>query len=418
MATTLEKSVITCDLEGIIETYSSGAEVMFGYSPNETVGKLRVSVFSPGEIVLQNLSTWLGTAVKEGEYVTETNFIRKNGELFGARIRITPTFKAGQQIGFCGITEELPAPVDIAIKGSTKMLRWLVITRAPFLTAAITPVFVGIAFSAGVAHTAINWANALLAMFGVMMLHLASNVFNDYFDVMSGTDQANTKYFVQYSGGSRAIEMRLIDLKGTRAVAVSLMLLALAIGVYLSIVVGQGVLIIGIIGLICGFFYTAPPVRLVARRGLGELAISIAFGPLITMGMYYVITGLYSWEAFLFGIPAGLLTTNILVINQVPDIEGDAATGKNHLIVTFGKKSAVWIWGAVWLASTAFTGWLALGYNKPLLWIPVIASVVYGAWIWTYMRKHILERSLVKANVNTIYMQIVVTVLMAIALAL
>lgn len=418
MATTLEKSVITCDMEGIIETYSSGAEVMFGYTSNETVGRLRVSFFSPGEIVLQNLSSWLGTAVKEGEYITDTNFIRKNGELFGARIRITPTFKAGKQVGFCGVTEELPSPVNVSIKGSTKMLRWLVITRAPFLTAAITPVVVGIAYSAGIAHAAINWVNALLAMCGVMMLHLASNVFNDYFDMMSGTDQANTKYFTQYSGGSRAIEMRLIDMKGTRSLALMLMLLAFAIGVYLSVVVGQGVLIIGIIGLICGYFYTAPPVRLVARRGLGELAISVAFGPLITYGMYYVITGQYSWEAFLFGIPAGLLTTNILVINQVPDVEGDAATGKNHLIVTFGKKSAVWIWGIAWLAATALTAWLAFSYSKPLLWVPVTVSVLYGMRVWLYMRKHILERTLVKANVNTIYLQIVVTVLMAIALAL
>lgn len=418
MATALDKSVITCDMEGIIETFSDGAVRMFGYDKGETIGKLRVSIFSPGEIVLQNLGMWLSTAVKDGEYVGETVFIRKNGERFGARIRITPTYKNDVQIGYCGVTEEIGHDVDVPIRTGTKLLRWLVITRAPFLTAALTPAFVGAAYSGGVAGVDIHWWYASLAILGVALLHLASNVFNDYFDYKSGTDQANTQYFTQYSGGSRSIEMRLIDLKGTRNVALGLMLTAFAIGLYLTSMVGQGVLILGLLGLACGYFYTAPPLRLVARRGVGEIIIGLAFGPLITMGMHYVITGLYSWEAFLFGIPAGLLTTNILVINQVPDTPGDASTGKNHLIVTFGVKATPVIYGLFWAVSTAVSAWLAASYAKPLLWVPVALSTVYGAWIIMYMRKHLFDRTLVKANVHTIYLQIVVTVLFAIALAL
>ncbi len=418
MATTLDKSVITCDMEGVIETFSVGAEHMFGYSSEETVGHLRVSVFSPGEVVLQNLKTWLNTAVEKGEWAGETNFIRKNGEIFGARIRITPTFREGKQVGYCGVTEELDAPVQIPIRTTTKMLRWLVITRAPFLTAAITPAFIGIAYAAGVEHVAVHWGYATLAVFGVMLLHLASNVFNDYFDVKSGTDQANAKYFVQYSGGSRAIEMRLIDLKGTKNVAILMATLALGIGLYLTYQIGLGVLYLGLLGLACGFFYTAPPLRLVARRGLGEIIIGLSFGPLITMGMYYVLTGQYSIDAFLIGIPAGLLTSNILLINQVPDAEGDAVTGKNHLIVTFGIGSAPLIWTLFWLSSVGVTSWLALHHGIPLLWAAVALSVIYGGWILSYMRKHLYQRSLVNANINTIYLQIAVTVAFAIALAI
>ena len=79
-------------MEGVIETFSDGAVAMFGYDRVETINKLRVSAFSPGQIVLQNLGIWLSTAVREGEWIGETNFVRKNGDLFGARIRITPTF--------------------------------------------------------------------------------------------------------------------------------------------------------------------------------------------------------------------------------------------------------------------------------------------------------------------------------------
>lgn len=417
MVTAADKSVITCDLEGVIDTYNAGAEKMFGYSRDETLGKLRVSVFSPGEIVLQNLKTWLTSAVRDGEHVTETIFIRKNGERFPARIRISPTFKEGRQIGFCGVTEELDAPIDVPIKGSTKAIRWLVITRAPFLTAALIPCFIGLAYTSAVAGAPITWFYATLAILGVALLHLASNVFNDYFDYKSGTDQANTQYFTQYSGGSRSIEMRLIDLKGTRNVAMVFALIALGIGLYLNFVVGQGVLIMGLIGLFCGFFYTSPPFRLVARRGLGELTIGMAFGPLITMGMHYVVTSAYSWDAFYFGIPVGLLTMNILLINQIPDTESDASTGKNHLVVTFGKKAAVVFYTLFFLGAMGTTAWLAMAYHKPFLYAVVGVGLVYGGWIINYMRQHVLDRTLVKANVQTINMQIVLGILFALAVA-
>ena len=63
------KSTITCDMEGVIETMNSDAEKIFGYKKEELIGKKRVSIFSPGEIVLQNVEGWLNTAVKEGEYI-------------------------------------------------------------------------------------------------------------------------------------------------------------------------------------------------------------------------------------------------------------------------------------------------------------------------------------------------------------
>ncbi len=418
VATILDKSVITCDMEGVIETFSDGAVAMFGYDRVETINKLRVSAFSPGQIVLQNLGIWLSTAVREGEWIGETNFVRKNGDLFGARIRITPTFRNGVQIGFCGVTEELDAVVDVPITSATKAITWLVITRAPFITAAITPCFIGIAFVGGVLGLPISWMYAVLAILGVSLLHLASNVFNDYFDVKSGTDQANTKYFVQYSGGSRAIEMGLIDLKGTRNVALCLAGIALCIGVYVTFAVGLGVLVIGLSGLALGYFYTAPPLRLVARKGLGEVIIGMTFGPLITLGMYYVMTGVYSFDAFIVGIPTGLLTTNILLINQVPDAEGDAVTGKNHLVVTFGPQAAVWFYGFFLASAILVSVWLGLYHHKPFLLGVAALAIGYGGWILSYMKKHLNNRSLVKANVHTIYLQIVFAVLFAIALVL
>ena len=76
----MKKSTITCDMEGRILTMNDGAEQVFGYPKEELIGKKRVSIFSPGEIVLQNVEGWLDEAVKKGEYIGKTYFIKKNKE--------------------------------------------------------------------------------------------------------------------------------------------------------------------------------------------------------------------------------------------------------------------------------------------------------------------------------------------------
>ena len=138
-----KKSVITCDMEGVIETMNEGAEEIFGYPKEEIIGHKRVSLFSPGEIVLQNVAGWLSTAVKEGEYVGKTYFINKKKEKINAKIRITPTFANGKdqpQTGYCGVTEVIEEEVNVTIKFATKMIKGLAITRMPFTSASILPV--------------------------------------------------------------------------------------------------------------------------------------------------------------------------------------------------------------------------------------------------------------------------------------
>ena len=359
------KSTITCDLEGIIETYNAGAEQLFGYAPEEVIGWKRVSLFSPGWIVLQNVGMWLKKARQEGEFRTRTVFIRKDGSSFNAEIRITPTFKEGRQIGYCGVTTPIEEVVQPERKWWTSLVAALAVLRAPFLSASIIPASIGAAYASTVLESgAFSTLNFLLATIGVGLLQLASNVFNDYFDWTSGTDQANAIYFQKYSGGSRAIELGLISERGTRLTAVALLLTSAAIGLYLTVRVGLGVLVFGLAGAFAGYFYTAPPLRLVARKGLGELAIGVTFGPLITGGMFYTLTSTYSWTSLLVGLPIGLLVANILLINQVPDMEADASTGKNHLVVTFGKENTVLIYALTVAAAIGISLAIALELRR------------------------------------------------------
>ena len=415
----VSKSTITCDMEGVIETFNEGAASIFGYSPDEVIGKKRVSLFSPGLIVLQNVESWLKLAREKKEYETKTVFVRKDGSTFPARIRITPTYRDGVQIGYCGITEPIEEQVEVPISFWTRVMSWLVITRAPFLTAAIMPVLIGGAFAAQFLGQDVGFPVVpyLLTLVGVMLLHLASNVFNDYFDWQSGTDQANAKYFQMYSGGSRAIELGLIDMKGTRNLATALLATAVLIGLYLTFTIGWGVLGLGLLGAAAGFFYTAPPVRLVARKGLGELFIALAFGPLITLGTSYVVTGSFDlWPvAFLIGIPVGLLTANILVINQVPDVAADASTGKNHLVVTFGSRNTPYLYGTILAVAIGVHAWMAATDPRANMfwWLPALLLVVQGIRIVRHMVLHIDSRELVRANAQTIQLNILYGVLFA-----
>jgi len=414
-------------MEGRLETFNKGAEALFGYSADELVGKQRVSLFSPGEIVLQNVPKWLDEASKEGEHISKTKFVRKDGSTFSAKIRITPTFANGKdqpQTGYCGVTEAITEDIDPPIHFGTKLVKALAITRLPFLSAVLMPAFIGGAYAY---HFVLNdpgatfsWALFGLAVLGVALLHLGSNVMNDYFDVKDGTDTLNNDYFLQFSGGSRAIELGLISLAGTKRLGLALIAAATLIGLYLTWATGWPALLIGLSGLAIGYLYTAPPLRLVARRGLGEFSIALAFGPLVTLGIVYVVTQQLPLMAFLIGLPVGLLTANILLINEFPDAASDAQTGKNHLVVTFGKERSTYIYLAILLLaflSNLAIVWLLPGFNPWLIGVSV-ASLAAGLLVFQHIRAHYDSRDLVVSNKNTIAISALTGLFTALALML
>ena len=437
------KSVIICDMEGVIETINPDGEKLFGYTKEELVGKKRVSLFSAGEIVIQNVGMWLSKANKNGHYSTKTYFINKNGKKFNAQIKITPTFANGKnnpQTGYCGITVPIEEEVNIPIKFSTIFIKWVfAITRGGFTSASLFPIFAVAAFLAGTGDNLFSPFSLVLCSLGIVFLHVASNLFNDYYDVKDGTDGANTEYFnaglnstmlegAQLSGGSRAVELGLITHKGTLSLARKMLVLTLLVTSGLLVnsfyVTGEFsnalyALIVGFLGGFLGYFYTARPLRLVSRRGLGELAIFLSFGPLMTLGALFAISSstieLFSdlfYMALLIGIPHGLLTTNILYINQYPDTVSDAKTGKNHLIVTFGKKNARW--GYLLILIAAFISSILLipslemfgDFNKNIFIIGNFALFAYGLFAFINLYKNYDKRELIHSNLKTIYLQI------------
>jgi 1,4-dihydroxy-2-naphthoate octaprenyltransferase len=406
------KSVITCDLEGRIETFNKGAEEIFGYASDEVVGKKRVSLFSPGLVVLQNVPGWLQSAVDDGAYEGRTTFVRKDGSSLAAQIKITPTFKDGEQIGYCGVTVPLPEvdPEETMPKISpfTRIFAGLVITRAPFLTATLVPVLIGAAWAYAMGGASpFPWGLFALTLVGALALHVAANTFNDYFDWTSGTDENNNDYFLPFSGGSRSIELGLISEKGLFRVALFFSALATLCGGLLLFTRGWPIVALGMTGLFAAYFYTAPPLRLVARKGLGELFIGLCFGPLMVGGSAFALTGAMDPWAFLAGIPVGLLTTAILWINEFPDYAGDKVSGKNNLVVVLGKENARY--GYALLMLTAFGGVVlpVFGGVFPSGTLLTLLALPLAFYATRKLFREFNQRSLIKGNSATIVLQLV-----------
>ena len=419
---------------------NNGALEMFGYSKDELVGIKRVSIFSPGEIVIQNVLGWLEEANKHGKSIVKTNFIRKDGSYFNAEIIITPNFANGKdkpQTGYCGITKEIKEDVNIPISFTTKIIKGIAITRGGFTLASILPmVIVSLILSQ---TNSLSFTNAILSIIGIICAHIFGNLYNDYFDVKSGTDENNNEYFnvgdksiilrgAQISGGSRAIELGLITLKKTKFLGNLMIITALLCIILLSVNIYfqtgsfdniYGVGLIGFLGLFLAYFYTAEPLKLSSRKGLGELTIFLTFGPLLTLGSFFAMSNTSIEISFkvlqnfvLIGIPLGLLTTNILLINQFPDLKSDKKSNKINLVVLFGKKYSRWLYLAnlfvIYITTIYFFKDSFQSFYYPnVLFLIFLLLIIYGMYIFVGLYKFYDSRKLVFYNIHTIYYQII-----------
>ena len=402
------KSVITCDLDGKIETFSKGAQKLFGYSADEIIGKARVSDFSAGEIVLGHVVNWLAESVEKAKWEGDSVFLHKDGHEMPCKIKITPTKdKNGNHIGYCGITTPLnnktAASVRPNISFATKIFCWMVIMRLPFLSATIVPILLGATVASR--YVSVDWFYFALTMLGGSLLHIGTNTSNDYFDHTSGTDEANYNYMVPFSGGSRSIQMGLISAKGMLYLSIITFALSGLIGIPLIIKAGINILYLGFIGFLSGFFYTAPPFRFASRKGIGELLIGLNFGPLMVVGSFLVQTSgdlTHVFEAALAGIPIGLLVAAIVYVNQFPDHDGDKATGKNNLVVVFGPEKARI--GYVLLVVGAFVSIIvmALSGTFPMLSLMTLVTSIISVYTTKTLYKYYNNRLLQPANAGTI----------------
>ena len=209
----------------------------------------------------------------------------------------------------------------------SRVQAWVLAARPKTLTAAAAPVVVGTGVAAH--HRAVDLLPALAALVGALLIQIATNLANDYYDWKHGADTH------ERIGPTRVTQAGLIPPAAVKRGMVATLLLALAVGVYLAFVGGWPIVVIGLASLACAVAYTGGPYPL-AYHGLGDVFVFVFFGLVAVSGTYYVQGGVWARDAWLAGAAMGALTTAILVVNNLRDIDTDARGGKRTLAVRLG----------------------------------------------------------------------------------
>lgn len=204
---------------------------------------------------------------------------------------------------------------------------WVLAARPKTLVAAVAPVVVGtgLADLRGVFRP----LPALAALVGAVLIQVATNLANDYYDFQRGTDTE------ERVGPVRVTQAGLLSPRAVLAGAWIAMGAAALVGAYLVAVGGWPILVVGLVSLSCALAYTAGPFPL-AYHGLGDVFVLVFFGFVAVGGTYYVQAGEVTAESLLAGAGVGALSTAILVVNNLRDLDTDARAGKRTLAVRLG----------------------------------------------------------------------------------
>jgi 1,4-dihydroxy-2-naphthoate octaprenyltransferase len=273
----------------------------------------------------------------------------------------------------------------------------------------VAPVLVGTALAGF--HHIFHPLRFLAALVGAMFIQVGTNLSNDYSDARRGADTEDRLGPVRVTAGG---------LVPPRSVLIATYIsfgVAVLLGIYLVVVAGWQLLLVGVASILAGVLYTGGP-RPYGYEGLGELFVFLFFGIVAVAGSYFVQVKHLQWEAFALAVPVGLLAASILVVNNVRDIETDRRAGKRTLAVRLGRTRtrslfAAMVYLAYLLAPVTWlfgplTAWVML----PWLTLPIAARIV------RLVRNHVDGQSLNQALAQTGMLQLAFCTLLSAGLLL
>jgi len=254
---------------------------------------------------------------------------------------------------------------------------WLLAARPKTLPAAAAPVVVGTALAAF--RGGFVPGPAAAALLGALLIQIATNLANDYFDFVKGADTA------ERVGPTRVTQAGLISPEAVRNAMLATLGAAVLVGAYLVWVGGWPIVWIGLASLVCAVAYTGGPFPL-AYHALGDLFVFLFFGLIAVAGTTYVQTGVFSAEAWWAGAGIGAVSTAILVVNNLRDIDTDRRAGKRTLAVRLGRGGTRLEYTLLWLAAGAVpvVGQLHFGWPPLTLaaWLGVLPALPAIRRVW------------------------------------
>ncbi len=213
------------------------------------------------------------------------------------------------------------------------------IMRVPFLI--LTPACGVVGISTAFWQTReLNWLNVLLVFLGALSAHISVNTFNEYFDFKSELDAKTQR--TPFSGGSGILPAHPEMERAAILLAWATFTITSAIGGYFVWLQGWQLLPIGILGLVLLVTYTTwwihEPILCLIAPGLG-------FGILMVMGTHFALTGTYSWTSFVASLVPMFLISDLLLLNQFPDVDADQNIGRLHFPILIGRKASTILYG-------------------------------------------------------------------------
>ena len=274
---------------------------------------------------------------------------------------------------------------------------WLLLSRIPFLSVMIAPYILG-ALLANRFLRIFNWPVFWIGLFGSLLVQLIAHYSGEIYDLaedrLSVTLEKN--YF---TGGSGVLVENHIAPSKVKNLIWVVFFLAIIVGLILQFYfkTGKWTLLLGFSGIICAYFYSQPPWRLV-RRGIGEIFIAYAFGWLAVNVGFYLQAARFNILAAWVSLPIACSVANIILINEYPDYPADQQAGKLNLLVRVGKKRGAVLYA--WLViAAAGTFLLALSKGLPeqsaVFYFPVLiisVSLAYQMLKGAYDDRIKLER--------------------------
>ena len=229
--------------------------------------------------------------------------------------------------------------------------------RPGFLAITAVGCLVGIA-SAQADAVGVSAGRAWLTLVLALLLHAAANMLNDHADALNGADEANGQGLFPFTGGSRLVQSGVVRAGDMRTVALALLALVVPGGLWLAWHSGPALLGLGLAGMLLGWAYSMPPLALMSR-GLGELAVGLAWG-LMVVGADYVQRGHWALAPMAAGASYALLIANILIANGFPDAQPDAQVGKRTLVVRLTPVRAAWLYLVLALLAHGGLAWMVV----------------------------------------------------------
>ncbi|MGB8981414.1 MAG: prenyltransferase [Anaerolineales bacterium] len=217
--------------------------------------------------------------------------------------------------------------------------------RPPFLVLGPACVLVGLG-SAYLETGQINWLYFVLTLIAGVSAHISVNAFNEYFDYKTEVD-AHTKR-TPFSGGSGTLQAHPELAKSTLVMAWVTLAIPAFIGLYFMSLWGWKALPIGIAGLALLYAYT---VWMVYQPVLCLIAPGLGFGPLMVLSTHFALTGSFSWPALIASLVPFFLVSNLLLLNQFPDVEADRSAGRRHYPILLGRTTSAYIYIAFLIAA-------------------------------------------------------------------